>query len=261
MNDVFFGIADDNSGNRLIEPTNGYRAGNPTFSESDYVASLQLPTGVGWLCVYGTMGHVRGRETYWNIQTPYESIAQALKLAADQFDSLIVAVNSPGGYNHGLPELTRMIADYPLETFAWVDGMATSAGYWVAAACQHVFGTPSSCYGAIGTRSAAVYDYSENFKNSGVTVYPIASGKFKDGGETMGAPVAPEVIEFKRGYVDGMTEEFKNAIREFRPTLDDEEMEGQYYRGEDALERGFVDRLFLNAYDFSAALHALKSES
>ncbi|MGE0289674.1 MAG: S49 family peptidase [Bradyrhizobium sp.] len=64
--------------------------------------------------------------------------------------SVVLEINSPGGQVSGIAEMAHMIRAAAKPVIAYVDGMAASAGYWLAAAAREVVINKTSQVGSIG---------------------------------------------------------------------------------------------------------------
>ena len=103
--------------------------------------------------------------------TSYESIGSALRLAAADplVRAIVLDINSPGGEAAGAletAELVRAIAETK-PIIAFVNGVAASAGYWLASGASEIVVMPSAIVGSIGVVWLHL-DYSAALANQGV---------------------------------------------------------------------------------------------
>lgn len=90
-------------------------------------------------------------------------------------ESILFAVNTPGGHVEGLDEVAMAIATSPKPTKALVSYMAASAGYYLASQAGEVIASSiTSSVGSIGTIISLVDD-TEFFEKMGVKFYSISS--------------------------------------------------------------------------------------
>lgn len=84
--------------------------------------------------------------------TSLEILAQDLQTAADDpaIERLVLEIDSPGGQATGIAELAAQIRSIDKPTIAYVDGIAASAGYWLAAAADQVVAASTALLGSIG---------------------------------------------------------------------------------------------------------------
>ncbi len=120
-------------------------------------------------------------------------------MARADVDAILLDVDSPGGTVSGVPELAAKIyagrGTKPIVAIA--NSLAASAAYWIAAAADQVWVTPSGETGSIGVYTTHE-DWSEAMEKMGVKVTSISRGKYK----LEGAPWEP------------LTDEAKAAIEE-----------------------------------------------
>lgn len=63
---------------------------------------------------------------------------------------IIINFDTGGGEAAGIAELARQINESDTPTTAYVDGMAASAGYWLASACNRIVAADTAFLGSIG---------------------------------------------------------------------------------------------------------------
>lgn len=109
------------------------------------------------------------------------ALAQALE--NPEARAVLLSVNSPGGVVSGAKELADYIAEAgkvkPLG--AYVDGLAASAAYWLAASTGRVLSPATGQVGSIGV-IMQVADFSGFYQKMGVSFEFISSGKYKSVG-------------------------------------------------------------------------------
>src|SRR3990172_1504844 len=132
-------------------------------------------------------------------------------LASPNVDAILLDVDSPGGTITGVPELAAEIfagrGVKPITAIA--NGLAASAGYWIAAAASKVVVTPSGEAGSIGVYMLHE-DWSKNLEQEGIKLTAISAGKFK----TEGAPWEPLAEEAQAFYQAQVTEAYGWFIRD-----------------------------------------------
>ena len=115
--------------------------------------SNQLYTDIGWsvldngtavIPVVGTLGD-------WN---PYSYITGMIEdaLSMEKVDSIVLMINSPGGAVAGLFDTCRYIekASKKKKCTAYVTGMACSAAYAIATACDEIYMMEDAEVGSCG---------------------------------------------------------------------------------------------------------------
>ena len=101
-------------------------------------------------------------------------------LADPRVGRILLHVDSPGGEVDGITELAGAIraARAIKPVTAWVDSMAASAGYWLAAQANDMHVTPSGSVGSVGVFSLHL-DRSKMLEQIGLTPTYIQAGKYK----------------------------------------------------------------------------------
>jgi len=87
--------------------------------------------------------------------TSVEVLARDIQAAADNpsIERIVLEIDSPGGQATGIAELAgqiRAIATDTKPVIAYVDGMAASAAYWLAAAAPEIVADKTALLGSIG---------------------------------------------------------------------------------------------------------------
>jgi ClpP class serine protease len=168
--------------------------------------------------------------------------------------TVIFSLHTPGGHAAGVPEAAQMIVDLGASkrTVAWVDNDACSAGYFLAAACGEIYGQPSAYYGSIST-IMAILDQSRAYEMEGLAIELFTDGNLKGTGYP-GTTISAEQRTFLENRRDQIGGNFKAFVRSRRPGVGDDSMQGGYYSGADAMERGLVDGFYNTLADLMAAL-------
>jgi len=158
----------------------------------------------------------------------------------DSIQRIVFDFNTPGGTVTGVPELAARIRESSKECIGFTDSQCCSAGYWLASQCREFYCTGSSEVGSIGVWMAH-FDYSRQLENDGVRVTEIKAGEMK----TLGAPWRP-MTDAERSIlqagVNKTWEQFKDDVRAMR-SVQDEDMEGQVFDGDEAVSRGLASGL------------------
>lgn len=165
------------------------------------------------------------------------------RVATDpRISKVVLDINSPGGSVVGVAETfarIRSIAEEK-EVHAFVNTLACSAGYYLAAAADKITAAPSAIVGSIGVY-IAILDASRWAELEGLTMQMIKSGKWKDTGSPW-RPLNDDEKAKLQASVEKTHAEFKSAVRTNRE-VDDETMEGQWMTGEEGATLGLVDEL------------------
>lgn len=177
-----------------------------------------------------------------------EDSAEVLRAFRDLEDnpkvlSIVLNINSPGGFIVGGAEIADAIHGASKPVVAWTGGMMCSLAYWIGSQADSVIASRSAMVGSIGAY-IAVADYSRMLENAGITVHVFrnAEGTFKGAG-IPGAPIADDhAAEFQRSAQRAF-DMFARDVRRQRGAVADSAMRGQVFDGERALDSALVDGL------------------
>lgn len=174
------------------------------------------------------------------VNTDFISNAIDNALEDESVSQLVLVFASPGGRTCGIEELGRKIkaADAIKPTYCWTEQLCCSAAYWLASQGRMIGMTPSSVIGNVGVYSL-IEDSSKAMEMAGVNIQAISAGKYK----LMGQPFRKLTEEELKILQDDITKQhikFKDAIKSNR-NIDDANMEGLMYEGEEALKYGYAD--------------------
>lgn len=130
---------------------------------------------------------------------------------------ILYDVDSPGGTVPGVPETAMRIREAAKvkASLALSNGLAASAGFWLAAAAGEVWQTKSGDgVGSIGVWTAHE-DWSKFLEQEGVDITLISAGKYKTEGNPW-EPLSPEAKAFLRGRVDEVYDWFTADVAQDR---------------------------------------------
>jgi protease-4 len=155
-------------------------------------------------------------------------------------ENVIFHVNSYGGEVTGIPELAKLIREISnvKNVIGYTDRAATSAAYWLLSQMPAVYASETASVGGVGVYTL-VQDLTQHLAKEGIKIIPFYRGKYK----LMGAPfkeLSDEEKQMIQKLVDADYEAFKTAVKDIRD-IKDEDLEGQVYRGQEALGKGFID--------------------
>ncbi len=200
--------------------------------------SVAVVTIAGKLC-----SGLSAFEAWWFGMARTEDISAALEHAATLPAAVTVLnINSPGGFTQGIPELGAEIAAYARTrpTCAFTSGQMCSAAYWLGSqASGGIYATTSAQVGCVGTYGV-FYDYSKMLAERGVSVDVIAAGAFKGIG-VFGTSLTREQRAFLQADVDRTNSRFLSAVKSTRAGVADGDLQGQWFDGEQAVEKKLAD--------------------
>lgn len=162
---------------------------------------------------------------------------------------ILLRINSPGGSVSASDTLHHEIevwkAEHKRPVVAYLNGMATSGGYYVAMATDRVIAHPSAVTGSIGVvmPGLSIEGLMEKY---GVVDQTLTSGPFKDAGTLMRDMSTEERAQLT-SVIDDLFARFQEVVVKGRPALPAEKVaalaDGRIYSARQALEAGLVDEL------------------
>ena len=179
--------------------------------------------------------------------TSYQDIAMQIDRAIEfGYTQLIFNLDSPGGEAAGLFSLTdkiRKLSSQGIRTIGYADGMATSAGYAILAACSEVYATETTILGSIAALMVHV-DVSERDKTDGKT-YTIFRSKAEKALGDSHSPLTEQAVNKITTLLDTMDTAFNNDILKSRgiSITQIKSMKGSEFMAEKALELKLIDKI------------------
>lgn len=246
----------------LQRRANGVRLSKQELSEAMAAAGQRAPRGedgytieAGGIAVVPVRGVIAQRASLFDDICPgrgtsAERISGTLaKLAEDPaVRAVLLDIDSPGGTVSGIPELADEIRQFGAATqrpiWAFTDGMAASAAYWLAAASDRVLASPSAQVGSIGIYSV-LHDSHRASETQGVDVHVLASGVHKGTG-VPGTKLTTAQLAGVQDGVDAIFELFRDDVATDR-ALSDAPLaavcDGQCWLAARGQELGLVDEV------------------
>jgi len=174
--------------------------------------------------------------------------------ADDRIETVIFDMDTPGGLAYASADTAERILELSekKKTIAYTDTLMASAGYKLAAACREIHSAKGAEIGSIGTMIALV-DSSAAYEMDGLELRLFRDGKYKALGMP-GKPVTEDEAAYLQDQVDGLSARFKQFVRDRRPGVSDDTMQGQTFDGATAKQRRLVDENFRDLTDLVASL-------
>jgi len=159
--------------------------------------------------------------------------------------AIVVRIDSPGGAVAPTQEIFEEIqrAKKQKPFIASMGGMATSGGYYIAAACDKIVANPGTLTGSIGV-IMQLTNFEDLMKKVGVKGFNIKSGANKD----LGSPfqtMSPEGREILQSLVDNVHGQFVAAVAKGRGMNEAQVRklaDGRVYSGAQAKDLGLIDQ-------------------
>lgn len=173
----------------------------------------------------------------------YDDIQQAIeKINNDQeVRAVVFDYDSPGGNVTGLREAAQAIKQMKKKSVAYTELVAASAAYYLMCGSDAIYAAYSSQVGCIGMIMSFL-DLSKYYENAGAKVEVIASGIHKGAG-IPGTSLTEEQRELLENNVMELAQEYYDWVRLSRGAITDDNMQGQCFRGSEAVKIGLTDRV------------------
>jgi ClpP class serine protease len=208
------------------------------------------PSHVGALMSGAPRRHIEGALSVVHVEGPlypmdYYGARMELRRAQLQGERTVVLhVDSPGGYVSGVRETRRAIArarDAGIYVVAYVSGMAASAALWVAAAADEIVASPLAQLGSVGVITTLYRDAEQ-----GQTVEVVSSQTPKKRASVDDA----DYIAGLQRRVDEMAGVMLAEIAADRGTTVEALGDGSVYGAAEAVSRGLADRIASESDDW-----------
>ena len=161
-------------------------------------------------------------------------------------DAVALVINSPGGspVQSSLigARIRRLATEKDIPVIAFVEDVAASGGYWLAAAADEIYGDPSSVVGSIGVISAS-FGVHELIKEYGVERRVYTAGKSKSMLDPF-RPENPEDVTRLKTLLEDIHENFKEHVstrRAGKLPEDQDLFTGEIWLSRRATELGLID--------------------
>jgi protease-4 len=176
------------------------------------------------------------------------------KAAQDnEVKALVLRINTPGGTVSASDLLHHEIMQFKkkrkVKVVACFLGMATSGGYYVASAADHIVAQPTTLTGSIGT-IALKFNVQGLMEKVGVEEETVKSGNKKDMWSPFRPATSEEKVIFQR-IIDEYQNKFLEVVRAGRKNMTDSDLttvkDGRVFSGNQAFRLHLVDELgYLN---------------
>jgi len=207
---------------------------------------------------------VRGRHPAGRIGSI--STSEQLRRAArdDKIAAVVLRINSPGGEVFAAETLLlelQQIRDAGKTVVVSMGNVAASGGYWISMAADEVWASPATITGSIGV-FGMLPTFGETLAKVGVHTDGFGTtdmaGKLR-----LDMPLDPGISRVFQSSVERTYRQFINLVNDARGFEDLEKVnelaQGRVWTGEQALERGLVDKTgtFQDAIEASARIAGL----
>lgn len=163
--------------------------------------------------------------------------------ADPSISSIVIEIDTGGGAVDGTEALAAVINRRNKPVMAWVNGMAASAGYWIASQCDQIMlcSKTTAYVGSIGVL-AMLMDQSQMLEKAGVKVQIVRSSKAVDKARPNSIePLTDEQYAEFVSQLDIIHDLFISTVKQGRGPLSDDNFTGKVYHGSEAKKRGLAD--------------------
>ena len=160
-------------------------------------------------------------------------------------DAVALVINSPGGspvQSSLIGSRIRRLADEKeVPVYAFVEDVAASGGYWLAAAADEIYVDPSSVTGSIGVISSG-FGLHELIEKYGIERRVYTAGTSKSQLDPF-RPENPEEVDRLKGILEDIHGVFKDHIKKCRgdKLADRDLFTGEIWVGQKAVDDGLAD--------------------
>ena len=246
--------------NPALYPPLGYRTKTKLLEEDDGIVReedegentrlLKVEDDIGYLYVDGPLTAQESWLDQYFGMVSYPELARNVSALAQMYQDgdikqIVHVWNSPGGDAsgiNGVTEVLRGALEIAPDTVSYTNGIALSAGYWLASVNPKIYTDKMAELGSIGVIST-IKSYARMLEADGIDVKVVRSGKFK----ALLHPYEPisdaGLREVERKGAE-MHEFFLEHVETSRPRLKGGRGawgEGQTFFGAKAIEIGLAD--------------------
>ena len=225
----------------------------PVESREYYSSYEEAPAGsISILKVEGVLM----KQDFW-IWPGTATLKQQLQ-QADRHENIsghAIIIDSPGGTVDGTKDLADAIAAATKPTISYVDGLAASAGFWIASAADEIVASnTTTMLGSIGTM-ISLLDYRKMLEEYGMTEHHIFADKSADKNRTYLEALDGNYKSIKEQTLNPINEIFLTAVQQNLPGIAADALTGKTFLAQDAIARGMAHAIG----DFEFALERLQN--
>lgn len=179
--------------------------------------------------------------------------------ADPDIDAIVVDIDSPGGMVAGTEEFGAAIKAASKPVVAFVNGMAASAGYWIASSCRRIIANNTTAIvGSIGVMSSWA-DLRGYYAQQGIVMRDIYAPQSKDK-NSEGRAAQDGNFKPIQDHLAVLADKFHATVRANRPLVSLDQLTGSTYFAKDVVGT-LIDEIgnFEAALATAASLAAPKS--
>lgn len=175
----------------------------------------------------------------YGLQTKINWLKEAEQDA--RISAVVLDIDSPGGDARFLETFTNQIKSMTKPVIAQVNGLAASAAYWIASACDEIYATErGDMIGSIGVM-VTVVDWESMYKKEGIKIHEIYASQSSAKNETYRAATEGDYSPMRERLLDPLADDFIEHVRQHRTVTDEMAFAGRVYMSGEALSIGLID--------------------
>ena len=165
-----------------------------------------------------------------------------------KISTILFMVDSPGGMVDGTSTLGDAIKSASKKTVAYIeDGMAASAGYWIASSCDEIWSSHSiNLVGSIGVY-VTMADWKKYYEKEGLILHEVYSTLSTEKNKDFHEALKGNYKMLQDGMLDPIAENFIAHVKASRGDKLNlkvaDPFKGGIYTSDKALEMGLIDRI------------------
>ena len=207
----------------------------------------QLVGNTAVIPVYGTLlkrsGGLAALSGIRSMQKMRSDVQEALD--NPDVSAIVLDIDSPGGTVDGTKDFADFISAADKPVVSYVNGMAASAAYWIAAQSDTIILGETAQAGSIGVVMQHV-DRSKAIEDAGEVHTLLYRGKYKTVGNSI-EPLSDEAKNHIQSKIDTLYQLFVDAVAEARnlevSMLVEKVATGETFIGKEAITVGLADQL------------------
>lgn len=167
--------------------------------------------------------------------------------ANPNISAILFKVDSPGGQVDGTQTLAQAINASEKPTMSFIsDGMACSAGIWLASAADEVWiSQKTDIMGSVGVY-VSFADIKKYWEAQGLTIHEIYADQSSEKNRDYREALKGNYKRIKEGTLNPIAEEFTSAMLDYRAgkiATEGDHLKGATYMGQECIDIGFADAM------------------
>lgn len=149
-------------------------------------------------------------------------------------DSIIMAIDSPGGTVDGTAALGKIIKETQKPIVAYIDGQAASAAYWLASQADYIIGENRAEVGSIGVMLSFA-DMRPKWEKEGVKFHDLFAEQSKDKNRDFLNILGGKYDIYIKEKLNPLADDFINVVKSSRQNVLDTQLTGKMFFSQDVV--------------------------